>query len=220
MVHNYCWHCTPPWSHNPMHIDLRAGTISSHPPLPCRSGSDLSSYNQHLSNSYSAVTLNTTSMTAAKNIAANYKMHGKHTPLLCSALWIHNTSSKTSGEITAFIQETKHLIFLIWRRCWFIWSNLSKDKAVLQTNMYKNSKSLTVGPCFCDSPYQSPRVGNTGWIRGDGSLVQAQSELTLIGRANGDAFELELLNYNLTSACRPQLCLNTHAHTHTPTVSS
>lgn len=29
--------------------------------------------------------------------------------------------------------------------------------------------------------------------------MQAQSELTLIERANGDAFELELLNYNLTS---------------------
>lgn len=31
-----------------------------------------------------------------------------------------------------------------------------------------------------------------------------------MGGANGDAFELELLNYNLTSACRP----NTHTHTH------
>lgn len=84
--------------------------------------------------------------------------------------------------------------------------------------MLSNGKVFTVEPWLCESPRQSLRVGNAGWIRGYGSLVQAQGELTLIARANGDAFEPELLNYNLTSACRPQLCPNTHEHTeHTHT---
>lgn len=58
-----------------------------------------------------------------------------------------------------------------------------------------------------------------GNLRELGTLggLEAQCELTLIGRANGDAFEVELLNYNLTSACRPQLCLNTHTHLRTHT---
>lgn len=45
-------------------------------------------------------------------------------------------------------------------------------------------------------------------------------KLPLIGRANGDAFQLELLNYNLTTACTPKVCPNTHTHAHIHTFTA